>query len=263
MPYADLGEFRLYYDSAGEGDPICFLHGFTLDHRMWQPQREFFADNYHVILPDARGHGRSDVTPTGYSRADRVEDFLSLADILGYDRFHLVGLSMGGSTAIGTALKAPERLQSLTLISTGVAGYGAGKKLDRLDVLGRREGAEAAKAKWMEWALAWYKTPERRHIHDRMKTMIDAYSGAVWADPKRGKYPREYDLERVHKLAMPTLIVAGALDKIFVPLAELLHEQISGSRLIVYPDTGHMVNLEQPDKLNADVKVFLEEAGSV
>ena len=88
--------------------------------------------------------------------------------------------------------------------------------------------------------------------------MIEQYSGAVWADPKRGRYPREYDLERVHKITVPTLIVAGELDKIFVPLSRQLHDKINGSQLLVYPETGHMVNLELPGRLNADLKVFLE-----
>ena len=88
--------------------------------------------------------------------------------------------------------------------------------------------------------------------------MIEQYSGAGWADPKRGRYPREYDLERVHEITVPTLIIAGELDKIFVPLSEQLHERINGSRLLIYPNTGHMVNLEQPERLNADLKVFLE-----
>ena len=154
MPFANLGDFRLYYEISGQGEPVIFLHGFTLDHRMWQPQLDFFSRHFRVIAPDARGHGRSDITPTGYSRADRVEDLLRFADTLKTGQFHLVGLSMGGSTAIGTALREQSRLKSLTLISTGVAGYGAGKKLDRLDRVGRQAGAEAAKAKWKERALA-------------------------------------------------------------------------------------------------------------
>jgi pimeloyl-ACP methyl ester carboxylesterase len=262
MPFADLGDFCLYYNDVGTDVPnrfpIIWLHGFTLDHRMWRPQVEFFAPGRRLILPDARGHGCSGITPTGYSRADRVEDLLRLADILKIERFHLVGLSMGGSTAVGFALKYPDRLNSLSLLSTGVAGYGAGKKIDRLDVIGRNEGAEAAKAKWMEWALAWYQEPARAHIGMFMQEMIEQYSGAVWADPMRGKYPREFDLERVHTIKTPTLIIAGALDRIFVPLARTLHDKISSSQLIVYPGIGHMVNLEYPDQLNADLKVFLE-----
>lgn len=258
MPFANLGDFRLFYEDLGQGDPTVWLHGFTLDHRMWRPQVEYFVSQYRLILPDARGHGRSDVTPSGYSRADRVEDLLRLADILKIERFHLIGLSMGGSTAVGFALKHPDRVRSLTLISTGVAGYGAGKKLDRLDEIGRKAGPTAARDKWMEWALAWYQEPSRAAIGVFMREMIEHYSGAVWADPKRGRYPREYDLDRVAALTLPSLIVAGELDRVFIPLARQLHRLIPGNQLIVYPETGHMVNLERPDQLNADLKVFLE-----
>lgn len=258
MPFANLGDFRLYFEDLGQGDPTVWLHGFTLDHRMWRPQIEYFAPSYRLILPDARGHGRSDITPSGYSRADRVEDLVRLADILKIERFHLIGLSMGGSTAVGFALKHPDRVRSLSLISTGVAGYGAGKKLDRLDEIGRKAGPTAARDKWMEWALAWYREPSRAAIGEFMREMIEQYSGAVWADPMRGRYPREYDLDRVASLTLASLIVAGELDRVFIPLARQLHRLIPDSRLIVYPETGHMVNLERPDKLNADLKVFLE-----
>lgn len=260
MPFVACETFRLFYDDIGQGDAIVWLHGFTLDHRMWRPQIEFFAPDYRLILPDARGHGRSGVTPSGYSRADRVEDLRVLIDALRIERFHLVGLSMGGSTAVGFALKYQDRLRSLALVSTGVAGYGAGKKLDRLDEIGRRQGAGAAKAKWQEWALAWYRTPDREAIGSFMQAMIEEYSGAVWADPLRGKYPREFDLERVHTLTVPTMIAAGEQDRIFLPLAGELHKRIPHSILQVYPEAGHMINLEVPHQLNKDIGLFLESA---
>jgi 3-oxoadipate enol-lactonase len=100
MPHATIDNIRFFYEEAGSGPPVVFLHGFTLDHRMWQPQIEYFKERFRVICPDARGHGKSDAPLTGYSRAHRVEDLAGLVDRLGFERFHLVGLSMGGA---GTA----------------------------------------------------------------------------------------------------------------------------------------------------------------
>ncbi|MFZ5979117.1 MAG: alpha/beta fold hydrolase, partial [Candidatus Zixiibacteriota bacterium] len=113
----------MYYEEYGTGEPVVFLHGFTLDHRMWTPQIEFFRPYYRLLIPDARGHGRSDAPATGYGRRDRVEDLKRFADKLKIDRFHAVGLSMGGSTSLGLALDSPERLKSMTLVSSGAAGY--------------------------------------------------------------------------------------------------------------------------------------------
>ena len=190
MPHADLGELRLYYEGAGEGEALVFLHGFTLDRRMWRPQVEHFRDRYHVITPDARGHGLSDAPLSGYSRAHRVQDLAQLIDHLKIDSLHLVGLSMGGATAIGYALEHQERLKSLTLVSTGAAGYSPGKKIDRLDQIARESGVAAALAKWKEWSLSFYKD-DRRELRDPLDTMMSEYSGAVWKDPMRGQYPRE------------------------------------------------------------------------
>jgi pimeloyl-ACP methyl ester carboxylesterase len=88
--------------------------------------------------------------------------------------------------------------------------------------------------------------------------MMNDYSGAVWRDPMRGKYPREYDLEHVHEITVPTTILAGALDKVFVPLAQELHDRIPMSSLTIYENVGHMLNLEAPARFNADLQLFLE-----
>jgi len=237
---------------------VVFLHGFSLDHRQWAPQVPFFAPLYRVILPDARGHGLSEASKTGYSRNHRVQDLSQLVDILKIEKFHLVGLSMGGATAIGYALKHQERLKSLTLVSTSAAGYSVGKKFSRLDDLAKSEGVDAALKKWMDWGLAWYKD-DLREIGETLKQMMTEYSGAVWADPMRGKYPRSDDLQNVHAINVPTQILAGELDRMFVPLAKMLHKQIADSRLTLYENTGHMINLEAPKRFNADLGKFLRE----
>jgi pimeloyl-ACP methyl ester carboxylesterase len=269
MPYADLKSLKLHYEeyrpaaepSKIKAPPVLFLHGFTLDHHMWQPQAVFFQNERRVILVDARGHGLSDAPETGYSRAHRVEDLQRFIDHLQIERFHLVGLSMGGSTGIGYALKHQDRLASLTLVSTGAAGYNVGKKISRIDRIAREKGVEAAQKKWKDIALGWYRQ-DKKEIRDLMERMINEHSGAVWRDPMRGRYPREYDVEKVHAITVPTMIFAGAADRIFLPLARLLNERIPNSRLRVYDDVGHMVNLEAPERFNRELKQFLEQVES-
>ncbi len=269
MPHADLKTLRLYYEEywpAAEpfnikAPPVLFLHGFTLDHLMWQPQAVFFQNERRVILVDARGHGLSDAPETGYSRAHRVEDLRRFIDHLQIERFHLVGLSMGGTTGIGYALKHQDRLASLTLVSTSVAGYNVGKKISRIDRIAREKGVEAAQKKWKDIALGWYRQ-DKKEIKELLERMMDEHSGAVWCDPMRGRYPRENDLEKVHAITVPTMIFAGAEDSIFLPLARSLHEKIPTSRLTVYDGIGHMINLEAPERFNRDLKPFLEQVES-
>jgi 3-oxoadipate enol-lactonase len=265
MPYADLGSLKLYYEEYGpdRGDmeqamPMLFLHGFTLDRRMWKPQADFFRQAYRVILLDSRGHGRSDAPQSGYSRADRVEDLHQFVRHLGVDRFHLIGLSMGGTTAIGYALEHQERLSSLTLVSTSAAGYDVSKKIARIDRIAQNQGLEAARTRWKETTLSWFKK-EKQTIKALMEKMIDEHSGAVWLDPMRGRYPRENDLKRVHQITVATLIVAGKEDRLFLPLANSLHDRIPGSRLSIFENVGHMINLEEPDRFSRELKAFLED----
>lgn len=257
MPYANLPNVRIYYEEHGSGEPLLFLHGFTLDRRMWRRDVPFFSHSFRVIVYDSRGHGLSDATISGYSRSDRVEDLLHLVDFLKIERFHLVGLSMGGATGIGFALKYQHRLKSLALVSTGAAGYSAGKKFSRLDAIAKEQGKDTVMCEWIKMALSWYKG-DKLEIKDFMWTMMNEHSGAVWMDPMRGKYPTSVDLDHIHTISVPTCIFAGSSDRIFVPLAEKLHERIKGSILHIYEGIGHMVNLEAPEQFRSDLKLFLD-----
>jgi pimeloyl-ACP methyl ester carboxylesterase len=259
MPYAVLPNIKLYYEEYGSGEPVLFLHGFTLDRRMWEAQVPFLSKAYRVILLDQRGHGKSDAPVTGHSRADRVEDVLHFLDYLAIDRVHLVGLSMGGAVAIGFAMKYQECLKSLTLVSTGAAGYSAGRKFSKLDTIAKQQGVEAVMRAWMKMALSWYKG-DKTEIKELMSTMMSEHTGAIWMDPMRGKYPRTVDLDNVHTISVPTCIFAGSADRIFVPLAEQLHAKITGSILRIYDGIGHMLNLEAPERFNEDLKRFLNGA---
>lgn len=261
MPFADIG-IRVFYEESGKVDAdetIFLLHGFTLDCRSWPRASEFLGDKYRLVFPDSRGHGRSEAPSTGYTRDERAEDVVRLADHLNIERFHVVGLSMGGSTAIGLALNHPGRLLSLTLVSSGAAGFNAGKKLSKIDRMAKDESVEAARRKWIEWSLAFYNE-QKPEVAQLLGEMMREHSGAIWADPMRGKYPKTYDLNRVQEIKLPTLIIAGKLDRIFIPLAEQLAERIEKSRLLLYEQTGHIINLECPERFYADVKLFISSS---
>ncbi|UCC43654.1 MAG: alpha/beta hydrolase [Candidatus Zixiibacteriota bacterium] len=261
MPFAEVADLRIHYTDAGEGEPLVFLHGFTLDHRMWKRQIDHFRGNYRVVCPDSRGHGLSAVPPTGYSRDHRVEELRELADKIELERFHLIGLSMGGSTAIGFALKHQERLRSLILVSSGAAGYSVGKKISKIDQLAIEKGLEAARARWMHWSLRYYRN-RNEDLGRELEIMMREHPGAVWLDKMRGKYPRTYDLDHIHRIGVPTLIMAGQSDTMFIELARQLHAGIAGSSMVIYKKTGHMINLEIPERFNSDIERFIESVSS-
>ena len=143
------------------------------------------------------------------------------------------------------------------MVSTGAAGHSPGKKIEILDEIAQTRGIEAAKEKWLEWILVWFKKRDPK-IGQLIETMVNDFSGAIWVDPMRGKYPRTIDLKNAHNIKARTLLVAGKLDHLFVELSEKLHQKIENSQLIVLEEAGHMLNLEYPDKFNAELQNFIE-----
>ncbi|MFI5067951.1 MAG: alpha/beta fold hydrolase, partial [Streptosporangiales bacterium] len=120
----------LHAEETGQGEPLLFIHEFAGDHRSWEPQVRYFSGAYRCLTYAARGYPPSDVPtdPAAYSQARAVADALAVLDGFGADRAHLVGLSMGGFTALHLALAHPDRVSSAV-----VAGAGYGAQPERAD----------------------------------------------------------------------------------------------------------------------------------
>lgn len=258
MPFVQNGEIKIYYESCGSGPVLVFLHGFTLDRRMWDRQVEYFSENYQAVVFDARGHGKSEAPLTGYSRDHRETDLLAVVDELGLEKFHLIGLSMGGATAVGFVIDYPGRLESLVLVSAGVTAYNPSGAQDELTKLAKEKGIEAARDKWLATIMPYHRR-KPGPTADLIEKMVRDHSGGPWGDPNRGKYEHRNDLELLRTLRLPTLILVGALDLNFVTLGKQLNESIDGSTLEIIPDVGHLLNLETPDIFNARLERWVTE----
>lgn len=257
MPMIDTGEVKLHYEEKGSGSPLVFLHGFTLDRRMWQKQVDYFSKKFKVIVYDSRGHGQSSCPKSGYSRADRVRDLKRLVEILNLEKFHIIGLSMGGATALGYAIDYPETLLSLTLVDTAAGGYKPPEKYRDYSSVAVKVGIKEARRRWVKTALFYYAN--RNEILSReLIEIIAGHCGCLWLDPKWGKYNDRDDVALSEKINLPTLILAGEKDRYFLPLAEQLHRNIKGSEIDIVPGAGHMLNMEAPDRFNSRLERFLD-----
>lgn len=256
MPSFNSGEIRIYFEKRGEGTPIVFLHGFSLDRRMWQEQMDYFSQSRCVIGCDARGHGKSDSPETGYAREDRTGDLLNLAHYPGLSRFHLVGLSMGGGDGLSFAIDHPDRLISLTLAGTVAAGWQPSRKFRDFSALAGEKGVEYARRKFIASSLANYQK-RNPGIKKVLEDIMSHFSGGPWLDPMKSKYVKRNDLKLSVGIRVPTLIMVGSRDILFRPLAKQLHEAIPGTELEVFPDTGHMVNMEVPEEFNERLERFV------
>src|SRR3982074_980064 len=141
MPYAITRDnVRLYFEEAGSGTPIIFLHEFAADHTNWEPQMRYFSRGHRCIAYSARGYTPSDVPPTSdvYTSKHFYTDALAVLDHLGIARAHFIGLSMGSYSSLQVGLNAPERALSLTL-----AAVGSGSNLENLDAFRQQCQAHA------------------------------------------------------------------------------------------------------------------------
>jgi len=114
---------RLYYEVGGDPDEaaVLFIHGMSLDTRMWEDQWSAFAERYRVVRLDLRGFGKSTSEATPFSD---IDDLVGLLDHLGIERVHVVGLSMGARVIVDFALAHPERVHALVSADGVLSGFG-------------------------------------------------------------------------------------------------------------------------------------------
>ncbi|MBL7488687.1 alpha/beta hydrolase [Frankia sp. AgB1.9] len=117
MPFADVGDVRLFYTDEGAGDlPLLLVHGYAADSHDWSWQLPSFVASRRVISVDLRGHGRSSAPPKGYTTRQFAEDLAGLLDQLGVGRVVALGHSMGGSVVSGLAVEYPDRVAGIVAV---------------------------------------------------------------------------------------------------------------------------------------------------
>ena len=269
MPYAITPDnVRLYYEQAGQGTPILFVHEFASDHRGWEPQLREFGKRYRCIAYSARGYTPSDVPSDKnvYSYQHVMRDAVAVLDHLKIDKAHLVGLSMGGYTCLQVALNHPARVRSMTL-----AGTGAGSErwyTDEFHTASRaiadqfeREGSAAVMQSYGRGPSRIpfeIKDPRGFAAFQAMLAKHDAQGSANTARGFMGARPSLYDFEDgIKALAIPALIVVGDEDDRCIEPSLFLKQTLPAAGLVVLPKTGHVVNLEEPDLFNQVLGDFL------
>ncbi len=271
MPHATADDgVRLYYEEAGTGIPVIFVHEYAGDFRSWEPQLRHFARRYRAIAYNARGYPPSDVPAdvTAYSQARAADDIAAVLDHLKIDRAHVVGLSMGGFATLHFGFRHPARARSLTVAG---CGYGAEK--------GQREKfraeAEAIAAfidqnSMVTFAAKYAYGPTRVQFENKdprgfaeFKRQLSEHSGPGARNTQLGvqrERPSLYDLiEDMKRLTLPTLVVTGDEDWPCLQPGLLMKQTIPSSALVVMPNCGHTINIEDPDEFNRITGTFMAQ----
>lgn len=269
MPHLKTSDgIQLYFEEAGEGEPIVFVHEFGGDLRSWEPQMRHFARRYRCIAFNARGYPPSDVPEAldAYSQERAARDIVDVLDHLGLQKAHVVGLSMGGFATLHLGLLAQHRAMSLVVAG---AGYGAEKEHEAYFRDVSNEVANQFEAQGSERFSQVYglaasriayllKDPRgwaefRQHLGEH-----SAKGSALTMRGVQARRPSLYDLEDQFKeMRVPTLIVVGDEDDHCLQPGIFLKRTIPACGLAVLPKSGHTLNLEEPALFNQLVDDFL------
>ena len=268
--YLPVPEGRLYYESYGEGEPLVFVHGHSLDRRMWREQVAHFADRYRVIIYDARGYGRSSAQREGFLFT-HADDLVALLDGLGIEQAHVVGLSMGGFITGDLVAMYPERLLSATLSSGHIRSTPSVHEPMTTDEIAAKEQAIAAlrqqgvRRMKREWHAKLMATggAERERMRQPLWRMIRRWS--AW-QPLHHEVHCYYAREAMRRLqerrpAVPVLFLDGHEPGKGRPAEPTMMRYLPDSRQVVIDDCGHMLNMERPEAYNEALEAFLQQVG--
>jgi pimeloyl-ACP methyl ester carboxylesterase len=261
---------KLYYEETGEGTPIIFVHEFAGDHRSWEPQVRYFSRNYKCITFSARGFTPSDVPATFdmYSQDIAREDIKAVLDSLDIGEAHVIGLSMGGFSALHFGMHYPDRVLSQVIAG---CGYGADEGSSEQFKRETSEAARRMETETMEVFGATYALgPTRVQFQNKdprgwqeFETQLRQHSSLGSANTMRGVQSRRPSLyalkDSLQKMTVPTLILNGDEDEPCLDVSLFLKRTIPSSALSLIPRTGHTCNLEEPALFNQACDDFIHQ----
>jgi len=264
---------RLYYEEAGQGMPILFVHEFLGDYRSWEAQMRHFSRRYRCIAFNARGYPPSDVPDRAedYSFERQRADIRALLDSLAIDKAHVVGLSMGAFAGFYFGVQWPERALSLTLAGIGSGSMPEGRAKFRQETQAR---AERLLAEGFEkHAETMCLSPTRVQLLNKnprayaeLVALVKQHSAKGSARTFEGyqalRPPLQDFGEQMARCTVPTLIVCGDEDEPCLDASLMLKRNMPSAGLIVMPQTGHACNLEEPALFNAVCGQFFHQVDS-
>ena len=264
---------RLYYEEAGQGSPVIFVHEYAGDYRTWEPQMRYFARSHRCITYSQRGYPPSDVPQDGakYGQDIARDDVIAVMDGLKIDKAHVVGHSMGAATALHVGIHYAKRCLSVT-----AAGCGYGSSPDPAVVEASRavsrETGKMFATESMEVAGTRYADGPTRQAQKnkdprgyvefvKMLTEHSAHGHAMTMLNLQAKRPTLWDMEAdLKKFVPPLLVLVGDEDDWCLDASVFLKRTVPTAGLLVIPRSGHTITSEEPAKFNAAVADLIASA---
>jgi pimeloyl-ACP methyl ester carboxylesterase len=261
---------RLYYEEAGAGTPVVFVHEFGGDYRSWEPQMRYFGRRYRCIAYNARGYPPSDVPESfeRYSQERARDDIRAVLDGLGIEKAHVVGLSMGAFATLHFGMAYAKRALSITVAG---GGYGSHPAQYRRFQEESKKNAELIRREGMARFVEVYGSgPQRVQYQVKDPRGFDEYLSQFREHSALGamntllgvqcRRPSFYDLTaEMERMEVPTLIMSGDEEEPSLEVNLLMKRTIPKAGFAVLPKCGHAINLEEPALFNQLVEAFFHQ----
>jgi 3-oxoadipate enol-lactonase len=254
--FLELSGGKIYYEVAGEGHPLVLIHGGQMDSRMWDEQFALFSKSYRVIRYDVRGFGKSPASTAVYADED---DLAALLKYLNTGKVHIVGLSLGGRIAIDFALSHPDMVSAIVPVAPGLSGFHFADDPSFMETWRAAQAGDWEKVTEI-WLHTGYMAPamENPKIAPRLHQLALEDARQNLDNFLLDKVLNPPAMERLADVKVPTLIIVGNRDMADIhEICGLLRARVPGAKEIVIQNSGHIVNMEQPEEFNRAVLDFL------
>ena len=268
MPQAKAADgVKLYYETQGSGPPIVFVHELAGTCRSFDAQVAALKPRFRCITFNARGYPPSDVPSEveSYSQDIAASDIGAVLDGAGLKDAHVLGVSMGSAAALQFALSDPSRVRSAILCSIG---SGSDAKQGEYATNMEANAARIEQNGLPQIRANFTSSPVRARLKDKNPAEFEKFlqeltkfSVQGLASTMRGVQMRRPPLyahkDKIAAMRIPTLVVLGGDDEGCKKPSHFLQETLPGARLEILPNTGHAVNIEEPEKINRLIAEFV------
>lgn len=239
-------KISLAFERIGRGAPLVLIHGYPLDHSIWDEAIALLKDDFDLILPDLRGFGQSDAMDDAYTMTDLANDLAALLDHLGLESAFLAGHSMGGYVALAFADAYPARVRGLALVSSQAAADPPERKAGRYAQARQIEEDGIGETVVGMTTKLTADSRVQKFVHDLMRKQKPAgYIGSLKAMAERAD-----TMSVLEANSFPVLLIHGEADGL-IPLerAREIQAKVPRARMVELSGVGHMPMMESPQQV--------------
>jgi 3-oxoadipate enol-lactonase len=262
MQHVRIADIELAVTTQGhQGHPLLLVHGFPLDHTIWQPQIDFFVDHCRVIAPDLRGFGRSGLTAGTATMERMADDLVALLDALNItDKVIFCGLSMGGYVGWQFWRKYRHRVLAMIMCDTRAVPDTpeAADGRRKLAATTLKDGPSAAAKIMLPKMFAPATWDEQPELVERVRAMMERNPPAGTAAALEGMAIRPDARALLPTIDVPALVVVGEHDSIStVDEMREIADAIPDAGWVAVPNAGHLAVAENPAVVNEAIAEFI------